>query len=146
VDSLHHLTINDKFFDCSDDLTAAFSSTLVKHKALKSLKMRGSLYRQPQKWILWLNDTLRTAQSTCLTDIRFAIDINADEFVPIFGSQNRTSGVVNIDSHIPTIRQLRISIGVTFSSLLDEKSAEQLARVAFGKCDAKGILSLKMTS
>jgi hypothetical protein len=149
IDSLHHLTIRDT---AHRDLTIVSSPTLIKHRALESLSVHGSLYGESQIWILHLKNILHTVKSDCLTVIRLAIDMDLDEFIPIFGPQNSVSVVETIDNYldaIPELRQLRIILGMTLSwrvPLLDEEGIEQMMRVAFGRCNANGILSVQITS
>ncbi|KIM92452.1 hypothetical protein PILCRDRAFT_123518 [Piloderma croceum F 1598] len=146
IDSLHHLTIR---VTVDRDLTMVSSPTLIKHRGLESLNVHAFIYGQSQTWILQLKNVLHTIKSSCMTVIRLAIDMDLDEFIPMFDS---ASVVGTIDSYlnaIPELRQLRIILGVTLSwrvPLLDENGIEQMLRVAFGRCDANGILSVQITS
>jgi hypothetical protein len=153
VDSLHHLTIHDDFWDNNDVATP----TLNNHQALESLKIYSSLFNPPQTWAVRLNNMLHTLSSSRFTVIQLTINTSAQSFFTLFGPQNKSSEVSIIDDYlgcsIATLRQLRISVGLPYAGdgvrtelerSLDEEAMRRLAKVAFGKCELKGILRLKV--
>lgn len=153
VNSLHHLTIHDDCHDTEDLATPSLNN----HRALESLKIYTDLYRMPQTWAGQLNNMLHTLSSSRLTVIQLSINTSAPNFFALFGPQSKSAEVSIIDDYlsgsIATLRQLRISVGLRYPNfavqteldrLLEEEAMGRLAKVAFGKCEHKGILRLKI--
>jgi len=83
----------------------------------------------------------------------------SSQYTPITlsGPQNKESGVAGVDDYLssmPSLRQLQISVRLSLNThtdrdlwlwlLKDNEATVQRVRMAFGKCEARGILSVRV--
>ena len=118
-------------------------------QALESLGIHSSVNTAPQ--ILWFENILHTVKSSCLTVICPTVIEGSHEWVrPYFGPQGQASHLTNIDDYlhnISSLHQLQVYVGLIWEARASRDmlpAKEQLVKMAFRKCEAKGILRAKV--